>query len=146
MLDGFAFPSDSAPALLAPGRRTLTASGLADQIARTVERLSALGVSRADRVAIVLPNGPEMASTFLGVAATAVAAPLNPAYTSDELDYFRISSLSREVQQKLEAVKPRTLGQAGRIPGVTPAALAVLSVHLKRRVTSERLDVAADGS
>jgi tRNA uridine 5-carboxymethylaminomethyl modification enzyme len=63
-----------------------------------------------------------------------------------ELDYFGMSSLSREVQQKLNAVRPKTLGQAGRIPGITPAALAVLSVHLKRRVASDRRDAAADGS
>jgi len=88
VLDGFAFPSDSAPALLAPGRTPLTARGLAEQITNVVDALSERGVARADRVAIVLPNGPEMASTFLGVVTTAVAAPLNPAYTADELEFF----------------------------------------------------------
>lgn len=71
---------------------------------------------------------------------------LDEALLPEGIDYFGMSSLSREVQQKLDAVKPRTLGQAGRIPGVTPAALAVLSVHLKRRVASERTDAAVDGS
>ena len=71
---------------------------------------------------------------------------LEEAVLPDGLDYFELRSLSREVQQKLAAVKPRTLGQAGRIPGVTPAALAVLSVHLKQRAARERPDVAADGS
>lgn len=71
---------------------------------------------------------------------------LEEAVLPADLDYFAMSSLSREVQQKLAAVKPRTLGQAGRIPGVTPAALAVLSVYMKRRVSSERPDLAADGS
>ena len=46
------------------------------------------------------------------------------------LDFRRIPGLSIEVQQKLERVRPETLGQAGRIPGVTPAALAVLDVFL----------------
>ena len=46
------------------------------------------------------------------------------------LDFGRIPGLSIEVQQKLERVRPETLGQAGRIPGVTPAALAVLDVFL----------------
>ncbi|HLK70338.1 MAG TPA: tRNA uridine-5-carboxymethylaminomethyl(34) synthesis enzyme MnmG [Steroidobacteraceae bacterium] len=51
----------------------------------------------------------------------------------DDLDYAALAGLSHEVRQQLTAVRPRTLGQAGRIPGVTPAALAVLRVHLKRR-------------
>jgi tRNA uridine 5-carboxymethylaminomethyl modification enzyme len=44
--------------------------------------------------------------------------------------YVGVPGLSREVQQKLERVRPETLGQAGRIPGVTPAAIAVLDVYL----------------
>ncbi len=47
-------------------------------------------------------------------------------------DYIGISGLSREVQEKLDSGRPRTLGQASRIPGVTPAAIAVLSVLLRR--------------
>jgi len=49
-----------------------------------------------------------------------------------DLDFQQLSGLSREVQEKLRQVRPRSLGQAGRIPGVTPAALAVLQVHLKK--------------
>jgi tRNA uridine 5-carboxymethylaminomethyl modification enzyme len=44
--------------------------------------------------------------------------------------YAGVPGLSREVQQKLERVRPETLGQAGRVPGVTPAAIAVLDVYL----------------
>jgi len=47
-------------------------------------------------------------------------------------DYDSVGSLSAEVREKLMNVAPRTLGQAGRIPGVTPAAIAILSVILKR--------------
>jgi tRNA uridine 5-carboxymethylaminomethyl modification enzyme len=47
-------------------------------------------------------------------------------------DYDVVGSLSAEVREKLKTVSPRTLGQAGRIPGVTPAAIAILSVILKR--------------
>ena len=47
-------------------------------------------------------------------------------------DYRGISGLSTEVQEKLDSGQPRTLGQASRIPGVTPAAIAVLSVLLRR--------------
>jgi len=48
------------------------------------------------------------------------------------LDYTQVLGLSKEVQQKLNLHKPATLGQAGRISGVTPAALSLLLVHLKK--------------
>jgi tRNA uridine 5-carboxymethylaminomethyl modification enzyme len=50
-----------------------------------------------------------------------------------DIDYAAVRGLSNEVRQKLAAVRPHTLGQAGRISGVTPAAVSLLLVHLKRR-------------
>ena len=50
----------------------------------------------------------------------------------EALDYSNVVGLSKEVQQKLNLHKPETLGQAGRISGVTPAALSLLLVHLKK--------------
>ncbi len=50
-----------------------------------------------------------------------------------DLDYASLTGLSHEVRQKLGAARPATLGQAGRIPGVTPAAVSILLVHLKKR-------------
>ncbi|NOR49695.1 MAG: tRNA uridine-5-carboxymethylaminomethyl(34) synthesis enzyme MnmG, partial [Desulfuromonadales bacterium] len=47
-------------------------------------------------------------------------------------DYEAVNGLSAEVLEKLMKVAPRTLGQAGRIPGVTPAAIAILTVFLRR--------------
>ncbi|HMK72583.1 MAG TPA: acyl--CoA ligase [Myxococcaceae bacterium] len=55
---------------------------------RTTEMLNALGIGRNDRVAIVLPNGPEMATVFVCIAAGAATAPLNPAYRADELEFY----------------------------------------------------------
>ena len=49
-----------------------------------------------------------------------------------DLDYFKVKGLSVEVQQKLNRHRPRTVGQAARISGVTPAAISLLLVHLKR--------------
>jgi len=51
----------------------------------------------------------------------------------DNLDYETVSGLSSEVRQKLGAQRPETLGQASRIPGITPAAISLLLVHLKKR-------------
>jgi len=50
-----------------------------------------------------------------------------------DLDYAGLAGLSTEVRQKLAASRPATLGQAARVPGVTPAAVAILRVHLGRR-------------
>src|SRR5262249_22811120 len=60
----------------------------------------------------------------------------------DEIDYRVIGGLSREVIQKLEAVRPRSVGQASRISGITPAAVAILMTHLslQRRQAAARRD------
>ncbi|MEJ6655694.1 MAG: tRNA uridine-5-carboxymethylaminomethyl(34) synthesis enzyme MnmG [Pseudomonas sp.] len=50
-----------------------------------------------------------------------------------DLDYTTLSGLSKEISQKLASIRPQTLGQASRIPGVTPAAVSLLLVHLKKR-------------
>jgi tRNA uridine 5-carboxymethylaminomethyl modification enzyme len=53
----------------------------------------------------------------------------------DDLDYASVRGLSNEVRQRLLEHRPATLGQAARIPGVTPAAVSLLLIHLKRRAT-----------
>ncbi|MCK5069453.1 MAG: tRNA uridine-5-carboxymethylaminomethyl(34) synthesis enzyme MnmG, partial [Desulfocapsa sp.] len=50
----------------------------------------------------------------------------------NDIDYKNLSGLSNEVVEKLTAVRPRSLGQASRISGITPAAISVLQVHLKK--------------
>ena len=50
-----------------------------------------------------------------------------------DFDYNKVSGLSNEVRQKLIAQRPTSLGQASRIPGVTPAAISLLLVHLKKQ-------------
>jgi tRNA uridine 5-carboxymethylaminomethyl modification enzyme len=49
-----------------------------------------------------------------------------------DLDYARVAGLSNEVRQKLAQIRPATVGQASRVPGVTPAAVSILLVHLKK--------------
>jgi len=83
---------DTAPdtdrAIGAPGHPDLTYGGLRDVMARVRRQLAARGIGPGDRVAIVLPNGPEMAVAFLAVASGASAAPLNPAYTLTEYAFY----------------------------------------------------------
>ncbi|OHV08891.1 tRNA uridine-5-carboxymethylaminomethyl(34) synthesis enzyme MnmG [Kushneria phosphatilytica] len=54
------------------------------------------------------------------------------------LDYHAIDGLSSEIRQKLTAARPETLAEAGRIPGVTPAALSMLLIHLKKQQRTAR--------
>ncbi len=56
---------------------------------------------------------------------------------ADGFDYAQVRGLSAEVQQKLERVRPQTVGQAQRIPGMTPAAISLLLVHLERQRRSQ---------
>ena len=51
----------------------------------------------------------------------------------EDLDYASLNGLSNEIRAKLADVRPQTLGQASRIPGVTPAAVSLLLIHLKKR-------------
>jgi len=75
-------------AIAAPGRPGLSYAGLQALAKRTIESLNRVGIGRGDRVAIVLPNGPEMATAFIAVATGATSAPLNPAYRADEFDFY----------------------------------------------------------
>ncbi len=79
---------DGAPALTAPGGVALTHGALRALVADTVKTLNGLGIGRGDRVAIVLPNGPEMATAFVAVASGSASAPLNPAYRADEFEFY----------------------------------------------------------
>jgi acyl-CoA synthetase (AMP-forming)/AMP-acid ligase II/acyl carrier protein len=76
------------PAILAPDRKTLSYGQLYQQIDYVVALMNAYGLGRNDRIAIVLPNGPEMAVAFLSLIAGTACAPLNPAYQAKEFDFY----------------------------------------------------------
>jgi tRNA uridine 5-carboxymethylaminomethyl modification enzyme len=63
----------------------------------------------------------------------------------DDLDYGSVQGLSIEVKQKLTMHRPQTLGQASRISGVTPAALSLLRIHLKKRGVAGEASLSQDG-
>ena len=75
-------------AIVAPERTPLPYGRLFRQVGETVESLRAFGLNRNDRVAIVMPNGPEMAVSFIGIACGATCAPLNPSYRANEFDFY----------------------------------------------------------
>jgi acyl-CoA synthetase (AMP-forming)/AMP-acid ligase II len=74
--------------VIAPGRGPLSYPGFMAQVEYTVGALNDRGIGRNDRVAIVLPNGPEMATAFVAVASGAATAPLNPAYRRQEFRFY----------------------------------------------------------
>ena len=75
-------------AISSPGGVPLSYGALRTLVADTVKALRSRGIQPNDRVAYVLDNGPEAATTFLSVAAGATAAPLNPAYRADEYEFY----------------------------------------------------------
>ena len=78
----------TANAIGAPGRDWMTYADLRALAQSVRKSLRAAGVTAQDRVAIVLPNGPEMAAAFITVAQSATTAPLNPAYKEEEFAFY----------------------------------------------------------
>src|SRR6185295_18383832 len=77
-------------AILAPDHAPITYRALSAWINQTVRRLRSLGVGRQDRVAVVVPEGPEAVAAIIAVATGAVCVPLYPGFTADEwLRYLR---------------------------------------------------------
>lgn len=77
-----------AQAILAPGGEPLSYSGLLEQVDYCAEALGGVGLGRGERVAMVLPEGPEAAVAFLGLASATGCAPLNPSYQEAEFEYY----------------------------------------------------------
>lgn len=114
---------DDAIAISGSGRAALTFGGLRKQVSDTVAALNGLGIGRNDRVAIVLPNGPEMATAFVSIACCATTAPLNPAYKQDEFEFY-LSDLG---------AKALVVEQGSDSPAVEAALtqnIRVLNLHL----------------
>src|SRR3954471_12161270 len=88
--------ADNATSINTPGSKPLMYGALRALAARTIDVLNAYGVGRNDRVAIVLDNGPEMAVAFLSIAPGATAAPLNPAYRTEEFEFY-LSDLNAKI-------------------------------------------------
>ena len=75
-------------AIGAPDREWLSYGGLQSLAVKVRKQLHEIGIGRGDRVAIVLPNGPEMATAFFSIAQAATTAPLNPAYREEEYEFY----------------------------------------------------------
>ena len=97
IVSGMATRQPSAVAIRFKGRRDLDCSGLLASVNYTRQTLHGLGLGRNDRIAIVIPNGPEMALMLLGVMGCATCAPINPKYTVTEFEYYLSDLKARAV-------------------------------------------------
>ncbi len=95
LLERHARERPDALAFVAPSRSPATYAQLARHVAAIFRQLRGLGIARTDRVAVALPNGPEMAAAFLAVSAGAVCAPLNPAYRRGEFEALLVDLSAR---------------------------------------------------
>jgi len=88
ILDLLAGGEPAAVAIGSTEAPSLSFRALRAQIERSIESLNAVGIGRGDRVAIVMPNGPAMATAFLTVASAATACPLNPGFREEEFAFY----------------------------------------------------------
>jgi len=152
--DLIAASAASAPeaiALVAPNRRPLTYGRLREQVDAVVATLTSFGLGHRDRIALVLPDGPEAAVAFLAVAAAAACAPLNPAYQAAEFDFYLSDLHARAVIVLAGSDSPaRAAARAGGVPIIElsprldePAGVFTLSGSARRPVT-QRAPAAPD--
>ena len=129
------------PAILAPGRDPIAHGALRALVARLGGDLRAAGIGPRDRVAIVLPNGPEAAIAFLAAASHAIAAPLNPDYTESEFRFY-LGDLGAKALLTLPGGAAAAHAAAG--PGAVRLAAAGEGAAL--RFAAEGAGAPADGA
>jgi acyl-CoA synthetase (AMP-forming)/AMP-acid ligase II len=113
---------EAAPAIGAPDREPLSYGALRSQVKETLVELNKLGVGRNDAVAIVLPNGPEMAVAFIAIASAATTAPLNPGYTAQEFEFY-LQDLDSKLLVVQDGMETPATGAAERL-GIPVARLS----------------------
>ncbi|HEY6330623.1 MAG TPA: acyl--CoA ligase, partial [Blastocatellia bacterium] len=127
LLDG----NDSSKMALttAGGGPALTYGDLKGQVESLVSALNELGLGRGDRIAMALPNGIELITSFLAAATAGTAAPLNPAYTYDEFKFYL-----EDTRAKALILPPGELEQARRAAGDSVLVIEA-SINSEGRVT-----------
>ena len=104
-------------ALTSPGRPPMSYGALREHVGGVVAALNASGIGCNDRVAIVLPNGPEMASAFVSVASGATTAPLNPGYRQQEFEFYLEDLSARALLVEQGSTSPaRAAATAAGVP------------------------------
>lgn len=135
------------PAVIVPGGPTLTYGDVDRLVDEAAARLVAAGITRGDRVALALPNGPESLLLFLAVARVATACPLNPAYTKDEFRFYLEDTGARclVAPSGIDTVATEALAEGGIVVRVDLDAAGRWSVEAPHRVAAaEAPDPRAD--
>lgn len=131
-------PRDDA-AILAAGRGALTYGAFDALCADVASALRARGLARNDKLAIVLPNGPEMAASFVATASAVTAAPLNPAYREDEFHFYMDDLKARALLVEENSASP-AIAAARRL------GIPILTLHPSRAAGAFTLTGEAVGS
>jgi amino acid adenylation domain-containing protein len=135
-----------AVALMAPGRAPLTYGRLNAQMQDVARTLRAMGLGRQDRVALVLPNGSEMAVACLTVAADAICAPLNPDYRAQEYDAFLADlGAAALIVQAGMASPARAVAQARGVPIIDLSPVAGAEVGIFTLIGDTNREARRDG-
>ncbi len=129
---------DDAVAISAPSAMDLSYRGLREQTSATAEALRSVGLTPRDRVAIVLPNGPEMAVAFIAVASAVVSAPLNPGYRAEEFEFYLT-----DLQAKALIVEAGSTSPAIEVAAKLGAP--ILTLHPTPEVGAGRFTLDTDG-
>ena len=132
-----AIQNPTSVALSAPNRPDLTYQGLLDLIESSIVSLTKLGIGRNDRVAIVLPNGPEMAGAFITIAAVATSAPLNPNYRSEEYRFYLTDLKAKALVVKKDSNSPS-------IEVANELGIPVIRLHVSKTMAAGEFDIVAD--
>ena len=135
-------------AILGLNQAPLAYKQLYDHVQEAVLTLRSLGIGRNDPVGIVLPNGPEMAVAFLGVASGATAAPLNPAYRAAEFEARLVDIQAKALIVQAGVDSPaRGVARARGIPIVElysrpSVGASLFTLNGERRVSLEQPEFA----
>ncbi len=124
-------------ALSAPNRPDLNYQGLLNLIESSVEALTKLGIGRNDRVAIVLPNGPEMASAFVTIAVVATTAPLNPNYRGEEYRFYLTDLKAKALVVEKDSTSPS-------IEVANQLGIPVIRLHVGKTMAAGEFDIVAN--
>lgn len=133
------------PAIGAPDRPWMSYGGLRALSQEVADALHGMGIGKNDRVAIVLPNGPEMAVAFVTVAQVATTAPLNPGYRTKEYEFY-LSDL------KAKALLVAQDYDGPALEAATKTGMAIIRLHVPEdapagyfTLSSDAQGSAADG-
>ena len=118
--------NDNNIALTSESNKPLLYKDLKSLVSKIASQLAGNGISNKDRAAIVLPNGPFMASSFLSISSYMSAAPLNPSYKTDEYEFYL-----KDLNPKIVIIEPNSSNDVVHIDDTHGGGQAIQIDRLK---------------